>query len=60
MENKTINFLKKYPLYQENQEMKKKGDYIISFKKRELSYFRDEYKKIIIKKYYNDTEPIIL
>ena len=31
MEKKTINFFKEISLFQENQEMKKKADFIISF-----------------------------
>ena len=62
MDNKTIHFFKEISLIpRESGNEKKIADYIISFaEKRGLSYFRDEYKKIIIKKYYNDIEPIIL
>ncbi len=62
MESKTISYFKeisKIPRESGNEKMI--ADYIVNFAiERNFDYKRDEYNNVIIKKYINDKEPIIL
>ena len=62
MVSKTIGYfmeLSKIPRESGNEKMI--ADYIVNFaKERNLEYKRDEFDNVIIKKYVNDKEPIIL
>lgn len=60
--SRTIEFFKEISkIPRESGNEKQISDYICEFaKKRNLEYIQDEYNNVIIKKYVNDSEPIIL
>ena len=62
MKHNTIDYFKEISLIpRESGNEKRIADYIVEFaKKRNLKYQRDDYNNVIIKKYVNDKEPIIL
>lgn len=61
MNNRTIDFFKeisKIPRESGNEVMI--SDYIVNFcKERNLDYIKDQYNNVIVKKYFDDSEPII-
>lgn len=62
MNNKTIEFFKEISkIPRETGNEKEISNFVVEFaKKRNLEVIQDEYNNVIIKKYYKDTEPIIL
>lgn len=60
--NKTIEFFKEISLIpRESGNEEKIADYIVSFaKERDFQYVRDEFNNVIIKKYIDNSEPVIL
>lgn len=62
MNNKTINFFKEISkIPRESGNEKQISDYICNFaKSRNLEYIQDKYNNVIIKKYVENSSPIIL
>ena len=62
MKTKTVEYFEKISMIpRESGNEQKIADYIVSFaKERNLDYIKDKFNNVIIKKYINEKEPIIL